>query len=91
MDAGTENEPLEIECPECDGLGCDACSDGSIRIDGCPNVYCSTIAPVINIIELFEKGLPPIVGGVLDQSASFLTAAKFYDHEEQLAKAERSE
>jgi len=47
--------------------------------------------PTLNLIELFEKGLPPITGGVLDQSASFLTAAKYYSQEEQLAKAEASE
>jgi hypothetical protein len=43
------------------------------------------------MVELFEKGLPPITGGVLDQSASFLAAAKYYEHEEQLAKADPSE
>jgi len=41
------------------------------------------------MIELFEKGLPPVSGGVLDQSASFIEAAKYYANEDQLAKAEQ--
>ncbi len=72
----------------CSGEGCDSCTGGSVRIDGCPNAYCASVVPAINLVELFEKGLPPVTGGVLDQSASFLNAARFFASEDQLAKAE---
>jgi hypothetical protein len=42
--------------------------------------------PAIELIDLFEKGLPPVSGGVLNQSASFLNAAKYFDQQNQLAK-----
>jgi hypothetical protein len=45
----------------------------------------------IDVIDLFEKGLPPVAGGVLDQSAAFINAAKFFHNEKQLAKAESNE
>jgi hypothetical protein len=45
--------------------------------------------PTIELIELFEKGLPPISGGALNQSASFLNAARFFDIQNQLAKIDR--
>jgi hypothetical protein len=44
------------------------------------------VIPTIELIELFEKGLPPVTGGVLNQSASFLKAAKFFGQQNQLAK-----
>lgn len=92
VDKGTEQEPLELECPACDGVGCDDCGGmGYMRIEGCPKVYCSQIVPTMQLIELFENGLPPIAGGVLDQSASFITAAKHYASESRMAEAQSSE
>lgn len=41
------------------------------------------------MIDLFEKGLPPITGGVLDQSASFIAAASFFQSEESKVRNER--
>jgi hypothetical protein len=38
---------------------------------------------------LFEKGLPPVSGGVMDQSNSFIEAAQFFDSEERRVKNER--
>jgi hypothetical protein len=53
---------------------------------GCPNKYCSSIVPTVELIDLFDKGLAPIDGGVLNQSASFLHAAKFLSTQDRLAK-----
>jgi hypothetical protein len=41
------------------------------------------------MFDLFEKGLPPITGGVLDQSNSFIEAAQFFESEERRVKNER--
>lgn len=32
---------------------------------------------VLQLAEMYEKGLPPIAGGVLDQSQWFVSAARF--------------
>jgi hypothetical protein len=90
-DKGTETEPISFECPACEGHGCDACDDGYFQIDGCPNAFCRTVIPAIELIDLFEKGLPPVSGGALNQSASFLSAAKFFAIQNQLAKEPDSE
>jgi hypothetical protein len=38
------------------------------------------------MIELFNKGLPPIAGGSLDQSVWFIQAASTLNREDDLAK-----
>lgn len=81
-DLGTESEPIEIECPSCDGEGCDECRLGQITISGCPNEYCSPVATAATLIDLFEKGLPPVAGGALDQSVWFLEAARILRNDE---------
>lgn len=78
-----------MECPACNGQGCDECTDGSVRITGCPNRYCRDVIPAINLIDLFEKGLPPVAGGALDQSAWFLEAVTILGNEDAAMKAER--
>jgi hypothetical protein len=42
----------------------------------------------VSLFEMFEKGLPPVTGGVLDQSAWFVEAARFFEHQESQLKAE---
>ena len=42
------------------------------------------------MFDLFEKGLPPISGGVLDQSVSFIHAAQFFESEESKVRNDRS-
>lgn len=88
---GTEREPIEIECPLCGGVGCTHCEDGSVAIDGCPNQYCREMVTPIRLIEHYRKGMPPVAGGVLDQSAWFLEAAETLEHDEALLKAERNQ
>jgi hypothetical protein len=72
----------------CDGAGCHECENGQVQIKGCPQTYCREIVSAIGLIDLFEKGLPPISGGTLDQSVWFLEAAKVLSNEESLAKME---
>jgi len=77
-----------MECPQCDGFGCDECNQGQIRIDGCPQQYCKEIVQSIGLIDLFNKGLPPIAGGTLDQSVWFLEAVNVLSNAETQAKNE---
>ncbi len=42
----------------------------------------------IELARLFRRGIPPIAGGVLDQTAKFLEAAKFVWAEEAGLKTE---
>ncbi|HUP80694.1 MAG TPA: hypothetical protein VM260_19245, partial [Pirellula sp.] len=70
-----------MQCPNCEGFGCGYCVHGTIEIKGCPNEYCREVACVIPMIDLFEKGLPPVNGGVLDQSAWFVDAVRLLANE----------
>lgn len=88
-DLSKDNEKLEIECPLCNDQGCSECSGGTFEVEGCPNTYCSSVINAIDLIDLFDKGLPPVTGGVLDQSASFIHAARFLESEERRVKDER--
>lgn len=86
----TEKDRIEIECPVCDGHGCSECKDGAFELDGCPNQFCSSVVTSIDLFELFDKGLPPVAGGVLDQSASFIRAASIFRSEQHKVRHERS-
>jgi hypothetical protein len=88
-DLGTDNEPIEIECQDCNGEGCQHCVHGWVRIVGCPNKQCSPVVDVVELVDLYAKGLPPIAGGSLDQAAWFIEAAKRLEIEEATIKAER--
>ena len=43
----------------------------------------------IDLFDLFGKGLPPISGGVLEQSYSFVNASLFFQSEEGKVRNER--
>jgi hypothetical protein len=45
------------------------------------------MVPLVELADLFEKGIPPIAGGALDQAAWFLHATKTLAHEEASIKA----
>jgi hypothetical protein len=72
----------EIECPSCNGQGCDECAMGLIRLSECPNKECSDMFQVVQLADLFEKGVMPIAGGALDQSAWFVDAVNILKADE---------
>jgi len=41
---------------------------------------------LLELAELYKKGLPPVDGGVLDQAADFVTACRFVWSEENIHK-----
>lgn len=87
---GSEREPIEVYCPSCDGEGCERCDDGVVNITECPNKYCRDMGPVITLADMMEKGIMPVDGGALDQSAWLLQAARILDRDEAKIRAERS-
>ncbi len=88
-DKPTAATPITMECSECNGIGCSECNDiGTIDICDCPMmVISSDIQEVIEYAELYRKGLPPVQGGSLDQSKSFIVAANFIYKEQYYWKA----
>jgi hypothetical protein len=61
---------------------------GTTQLKGCPSEYCNSIASVVPLVDLFGKGMPPIAGGVLDQSAWFIEASRIFNREEAMIRAE---
>lgn len=68
-----------MDCVVCSGNGCEECKDsGIIEITDCPLVLIpKDVWESIEFADLYEKGLPPIAGGSLDQTKSFVLAANF--------------
>ena len=71
--------PIEGECNSCDGFDCSECEHtGRTKITCCPLDYISSdVWEVIKFAGLYEKGLPPVAGGALDQAANFIEAANY--------------
>lgn len=65
---------------ECKGRSsvCDACDgSGVFEVICCPLEWIEErIWQMIELAELYEKGLPPVAGGALDQTAYFVRFAK---------------
>lgn len=76
----------EIECPSCNGQGCEDCNEGLIRLSECPNRECSDMHQVVTLSDLFDKGVLPIAGGALDQSAWLIDAFQIFKSDESRAK-----
>ena len=78
-----------MECVSCGGNGCNECDNtGRFRITDCPlKDVTAEVRQLIRLAELFEKGLPPVAGGVLDQGQNFIEAAEFVFSEEAYWKA----
>ena len=84
--------PVEIQCVVCNGRNFDRCDfcgkTGQIKIVGCPEkLITADVWEMIELAKFYEKGMPPIAGGVLDQTQSFISAANFIFAEENVWKA----
>lgn len=68
-----------MQCTRCEGQGCNECDNkGRLEIAKCPLEYISDdVWEVIRFADLYEKGLPPVAGGALDQARSFIESAAF--------------
>lgn len=54
----------------------------------CPKKLAAKAWAAIPLFELFGKGVLPVAGGVLDQSAWFIEAERFYAADVENVKAE---
>lgn len=84
--------PALIACPVCNETGCDKCDQsGRFTLESCPNRFIGNeMHEVIQMADDYKAGHSPIVGGVLDQSASFIAACRFLASEDNRATAERN-
>ncbi len=65
-------------CPECMGDGCSRCGKtGHWDLMQCPLTFIDNdVIQAVKMAELYEKGLPPVDGGVMDQAGCFLEMAQ---------------
>jgi hypothetical protein len=85
--------PVEIRCVVCGGENFTECTQcnktGTMPIIGCPEkIITSDVWTMIELTNFYKKGLPPIAGGVLDQSHNFIEAASFIFSEQNFWKSE---
>jgi len=65
-------------------------SRGEWDLETCPLLFIEDdITELFRYADLYEKGLPPIMAGTLDQSKSFVDACMLIWDEEASYKAER--
>lgn len=59
-----------------------------IKITTCPlTIITDDIFEMIEMTKFYSKGLPPVAGGLLDQTHCFIEAAEFIFSEENIWKA----
>lgn len=76
-----------MECPACNGAGCGGCQAGIVTIMACPlEIIGLDVWDLIDYAALYEKGLPPVAGGALDQAIYFTRAAKWIFEEKNYWK-----
>ena len=72
-------------CEECDG-------EGYVQINECPReMVGSEMVDAINVAGMCSNGLLPVTGGLLDQSAWFLSLLESLNSETARIEAERLE
>jgi hypothetical protein len=76
-----------VKCPICEGTGtaadkktkCEHCQDGDFELTQCPYQYVGHYAELSQLCHLWtENGIPPVAGGVLDQTAYFVNAQRTF-------------
>jgi hypothetical protein len=81
---------LEIDCPSCNGSGCDNCEFGRFKVDGCPQKLIDLATKqTLEYSDWIEKGYLPTDGGVLNQCSALMAHCKAYSNEVNRIEAER--
>lgn len=80
--------PVELQCIACEGKGCDDCgTSGFLTLTKCPNrELTSEVIDLVEFSDLYATGLPPIAGGALDQTKSFLDAHRQLSNDQHTIK-----
>lgn len=83
---------MQLQCVNCSGKGCEECgTTGWLVIDRCPHsMVDARVAEIVRYADLYEKGLPPVAGGALDQCQGFVDACVFLMREKELVKCSES-
>lgn len=78
-----------MECFVCNETGCSECNGtGEIIVADCPlKIIPRETWDVIELAGLYEKGLPPIAGGSLDQMRAFVAAFRIITAEKARCKS----
>lgn len=81
---------MSIACTTCNEAGCDDCGGtGYVEIADCPKRCIEpNLLRAIRLADLMKQGLPPVAGGVLDQSSWFISFYECFRSEENRAEAE---
>ncbi len=91
LDRISESEYVEVECPCCNGAGCDQCSDGQFRLTSCGRKFVGgEMVRAINLANMADRHLPA-AGGLLEQSAWFVDLWQTMGSEQALIDADRIE
>lgn len=92
LDKITDGDPFGCECPLCDGVGCDHCEEGFFYLTECGRKFTRDIVTPVNLATYAEdKGILPVAGGMLDQSAWFVSLWSALSNEQNSIDRERAE
>lgn len=90
----TRDDPLALPCVVCNGEDehCPACNGtGEYEVTECPNQWIgSEVHGFARLADLFDKGLPPVAGGALDQTRAFLDAESAWRRDVKLLEAHQN-
>jgi len=89
----SETLPVKIRCVLCNDGGVEDCpqcdGSGQMKITECPEkLITDDIWEAIEASSFWEKGIPPVAGGMLDQTHIFIMAARIIISEQQYWKNE---
>jgi len=88
----TPQQPAEIECPECGGIGCTKCDSGWYRVEQCPQAYIGgELIESINIVDACQNGVLPVEGGLLNQSVYYFELSSRMKSERKKIERDQAE
>jgi len=79
-----------VECPACDGDGCEECDQGYFQFKDCPSKFIGPeLIADIKVVSACEHHLP-VAGGLLDQSAWWFELRSLLKSEENRIQDEQT-
>ena len=77
-----DDKGIAMDCPNCNGTGCENCTHGQVDLVGCPQSQMDAeTRETVRFADWIDKGFLPCSGGVVDQSASLMASCRFFDEE----------
>lgn len=72
MSRPTEERPLRLRCPVCDGRGCEACSAGILHVTDCPRQWSASAMNALRWADWAQRGSWWCEGGIRNQPAKYV-------------------